>query len=245
MGKKPSATPQEIRESNTALEKFIADSLPKLEISESALDWALSIHEDQAPSDRAFNLIAGHCVVVALLTQDLCRTAPDAALLDSRLAVLGALIHDIGTYQILDNDGSKDDEITPDQITSLTFHSNYIQHGFLGYELLLDAGADESVAQFARNHTGVGLTAQAVREQKLDLPEGDYSPQTSEQKIVMYADKFHSKSDPPAFLTASVYAQKAAKYGEANRGKFLELVSYYGEPNVYALAESYGLRVRQ
>lgn len=41
----------------------------------------------------------------------------------------------------------------------------YILHGLKGYEYLLDEGVDESIAQFCRNHTGVGLTREDVVRQ--------------------------------------------------------------------------------
>ena len=54
--------------------RILDDILPQLEISEEALNWALSIHGDQAPGDRAFDLIASHCAIVALLTQRICKS---------------------------------------------------------------------------------------------------------------------------------------------------------------------------
>lgn len=39
-----------------------------------------------------------------------------------------------------------------------------------------EQGVDESIAQFARNHTGVGLTQQMVIAQNLPLPPVDYMP---------------------------------------------------------------------
>ena len=38
--------------------RILDDILPQLEISEEALNWALRLHGDQAPGDRAFDLIA-------------------------------------------------------------------------------------------------------------------------------------------------------------------------------------------
>ncbi|MCH4210115.1 HD domain-containing protein [Bifidobacterium sp.] len=158
-------------------------------------------------------------------------------LLEEKLAVLGAMLHDIGTYKVLKNDGSDGRPLSFDG-------PRYILHGLLGYEYLLDQGVDESVAQFARNHTGVGLTREQVRAQRLPLPDGDYVPMTLEQEVVMVADKYHSKSIPPKFLTAEAYAAKAARYGEANRRQWLELVAKYGTPDIPALAQRFGMRVK-
>lgn len=162
-------------------------------------------------------------------------TAP-ARLLDENLTIIGALLHDIGTYRVLKGDGSDGGPLTFDG-------PRYILHGLLGYRFLLDEGVDESIAQFARNHTGVGLTREQVARQKLPLPAGDYTPRTLEQEVVMVADKYNSKSIPPTFLTADSYARKAARFGEENRHHWLRLVAQYGEPDIGALALRFRMRV--
>lgn len=157
--------------------------------------------------------------------------------LDVDLAVTGALLHDIGTYRVLKDDGADGRPLSFDG-------PHYVQHGLIGYELLLNEGIDESIAQFARNHTGVGLTREAVEAQGLPLPPDDYVPMNLEQEVVMVADKYHSKSVPPRFLTATSYARKAARFGEKNEEEWLELVRKYGEPNIPAMAGEYGMAVK-
>jgi uncharacterized protein len=159
-------------------------------------------------------------------------------LLDEKLAALGAMLHDIGTYKVLKDDGSDGGALSFDG-------PRYILHGLLGYEYLLEQGVDESVAQFARNHTGVGLTSEQVKAQHLPLPDGDYVPMTLEQEVVMVADKYHSKSIPPKFLTAEAYAAKAGRYGEANKRQWLDLVAKYGTPDIPALAKRFEMRLVQ
>lgn len=220
-----------------------------------------ALHRKVAPSQAAYDLIHTHCVIVADITRRLAHrqnalfmrrcTLTDVhaeqvdvpptdgvagglvppRYIDVDTAVRGAMVHDIGTYLVLRENGADGDP--------LKFGDNYIEHGLLGYRLLLDEGIDESIAQFARNHTGVGLTKEAVARQHLPLPPDDYVPLNLEQEIVMVADKYNSKSVPPRFLTSATYARKAARFGEANRDEWLELVRKYGEPPVAALAEHY------
>ncbi|MFC5221636.1 HD domain-containing protein [Bifidobacterium leontopitheci] len=157
-------------------------------------------------------------------------------LIDEHLVTIGGLLHDIGTYRVLKHDGTDGEP--------LKFSGkDYIKHGLLGYEYLREQGVDESIAEFARNHTGVGLTRQMVIDQHLPLPASDYSPKTLEQEIVMVADKYNSKSLPPKFLTVDAYTRKAAKYGEDNKRRWLELVEQYGVPDVPALAERFHMRI--
>ncbi len=119
----------------------------------------------------------------------------------------------------------------------------YILHGLKGYEYLLDEGVDESIAQFCRNHTGVGLTREDVVRQELPLPPADYVPMNLEQEVVMYADKFHSKSVPPKFLQVEAYTARAERFGGENKQRWLDLVAKYGVPDIPALAEKYGMRM--
>ncbi|MDF7665799.1 HD domain-containing protein [Bifidobacterium sp. ESL0745] len=157
-------------------------------------------------------------------------------LLDENLAVVGAMLHDIGTYLVLKHDGSDGEKLQFDG-------PNYILHGLRGYDWLLSQGVDESIAQFARNHTGVGLTREQVVAQGLPLPPADYVPMNLEQEVVMVADKYNSKSIPPRFLTAEAYARKARRFGAGNEQQWLDLVKKYGVPDIPALAKQFGMKL--
>ena len=200
------------------------------------------LHRKIAQSQAAYDLIHGHCVVVADIARRMARrqnalftrrcTLPTDApektgdfgleltkdntgeeslgmlhmpavpstegltggtvpprLIDEHLVVIGGLLHDIGTYFLLKQDGSDGEPLKFDG-------PHYVQHGLKGYEYLLNEGVDESIAQFARNHTGVGLTRETVESQGLPLPPADYVPMNLEQEVVMVADKYNSKSIP-------------------------------------------------
>ena len=69
----------------------------------------------------------------------------------------------------------------------------YIEHGYLGAELLRREGLPRH-AGVAERHTGSGITLEQVIREELPLPERDYCPQTLEEEIICYADKFYSKS---------------------------------------------------
>ncbi|WEV46922.1 HD domain-containing protein [Bifidobacterium sp. ESL0690] len=157
-------------------------------------------------------------------------------LLDENLAVVGAMLHDIGTYLVLKHDGSDGEKLQFDG-------PNYILHGLRGYDWLLSQGVDESIAQFARNHTGVGLTHEQVVAQGLPLPPADYVPMNLEQEVVMVADKYNSKSIPPRFLTAEAYARKARRFGADNERQWLDLVKKYGVPDIPALAKKFDMKL--
>ena len=121
----------------------------------------------------------------------------------------------------------------------------YIKHGLLGYEYLIEQGVAEEIAQFARNHTGVGLTKEDVIRQGLPLPPDDYKPVNLEQELVMVADKYNSKSLPPKFLTADAYTVRAARFGEENKRRWLDLLDQYGVVDVEPMAAEYGMVLKR
>lgn len=153
-------------------------------------------------------------------------------LIDERLVTIGGLLHDIGTYKVLKHDGTDGEPLK-------FAGKKYIKHGLLGYEYLLENGVDEEIAQFARNHTGVGLTRDDVIRQELPLPPADYVPVNLEQETVMVADKYNSKSLPAKFVTAESYTKRAARFGEENKRRWLELLDQYGVVDVRPLAKEY------
>lgn len=69
----------------------------------------------------------------------------------------------------------------------------YIEHGYLGAELLRKEGLPRH-AGVAERHTGSGITLEQVLREDLPLPPQDYCPRTIEEEIVCYADKFYSKT---------------------------------------------------
>lgn len=74
----------------------------------------------------------------------------------------------------------------------------YIRHGVLGGEILREEGLPEEYARVCERHTGSGLSVEDIRSQNLPLPLRDFLPETPEEKLICYADKFFSKSGNPS-----------------------------------------------
>jgi uncharacterized protein len=185
----------------------------------------LALHEKHAPSQEAFDLVYTHCVIVCGIAEQLLRRPGSG--LDAELVRAGSLLHDIGVYRLYDADGKLDD-------------SGYVRHGLLGHELLAGEGFPETVCRFASCHTGVGLSREDVRRQGLPLPVADYLAVSAEEQLVMYADKFHSKTDPPVFLTAGSYAAGIRQFGEDKAAVFGSLRVRFGEPDLTPFMDEYG-----
>ena len=106
-----------------------------------------------------------------------------------------AMLHDIGIFQC--------------DAPSIHCHGTepYIKHGPIGGEILRAEGYPRH-ARVAERHTGTGLPG--------------WEPETLEEQIVCYADKFYSKSSPDHVRSVQETAQSLEKFGHAGVVKFLE-----------------------
>ena len=105
-----------------------------------------------------------------------------------------AMLHDIGIYRC-DAPGIHCHGTEP-----------YLRHGPIGGEILRAEGFPRH-ARVAERHTGTGLPG--------------YEPETLEEQIICYADKFYSKSRPDRVLTVAETAQSLEKFGHEGVLKFL------------------------
>ncbi|MFE1512715.1 HD domain-containing protein [Streptomyces sp. NPDC058726] len=177
-----------------------------------------ALHEKYAPTPEALALVHTHCEIVWSVAEQLL-SAPDLAHLDAGLVRAGCLLHDIGVYRLYGDDGRLD-------------HRNYVRHGLLGHDILEAEGFPEPLRRFCSHHTGVGLTRHDVLVQGLPLPPADYLAETEEERLVMYADKFHTKSRPSVFLTPDEYAAHVRRFGEDKVTAFQALRAAFGDPDL-------------
>ena len=89
----------------------------------------------------------------------------------------------------------------------------YIKHGLLGGEILRKEGLPAH-ARVAERHTGTGLTRKEILKQSLPLPPADYVPETLEEQIICYADKFYSKTRLEEEKTYERALASLRKFGE-------------------------------
>ena len=97
----------------------------------------------------------------------------------------------------------------------------YIRHGLIGADLLRREGYPRH-ARVCERHTGTGITREQILRQGLPLPLADYLPETLEEQLVCYADKFYSKSHPDRIMTVQQTAQSLAKFGQEGVSQFLK-----------------------
>ncbi|MCR5049598.1 MAG: HD domain-containing protein [Paludibacteraceae bacterium] len=100
----------------------------------------------------------------------------------------------------------------------------YIEHGYLGAELLRQEGLPKH-ALVAERHTGTGITIEQVEREELPIPVRDYCPQSLEEKIICYADKFYSKSHIGEEVDLDKVKANIWKYGHDAIVRWNELVA--------------------
>lgn len=101
---------------------------------------------------------------------------------------------------------------------------SYIEHGYLGAELLRKEGLPKH-ALVAERHTGTGITMEQIEREELPIPEGNYCPQSLEEKIICYADKFYSKSHLGEEVALDKIKYNIWKYGSEAFLRWQELVT--------------------
>ena len=112
---------------------------------------------------------------------------------------------------------------------------HYICHGLCGGKILRENASEmgmtskeiEPYARVCERHTGAGLTANEIKKQGLPLPEMDLLPETIEEKLICYADKFYSKIRLTEEKTIDHVLRSMQKFGDDTVNRFLELKNIF------------------
>ena len=129
--------------------------------------------------------------------------------LDETVLENGSLLHDIGIFQTW----------APGIHCFGTYH--YLLHGYLGAQMLREEG-EETYARICERHTGTGLSQQTIQEMQLPIPQQDYLPETMEEQVICYADKFYSKSHLQEEKTLDQVRHSLQKFGENQVARFMQ-----------------------
>lgn len=186
-----------------------------------------ALHLKFAPSKETFDLVFLHCSAVHDIAQQLIDAHHIKVNRDFVLAA--CLLHDIGAYKVYEAD------------TSIKTGRKYVEHGVEGSRLLRREGYDEAFCCIAERHTGVGLTKEKVKKQGLPLPLRDYVPETKEERLVAYADTFHTKHQH--FNTVKRYSEYLATYDKEFPPIYVKLVKEFGEPDLLPISRHYNQEI--
>lgn len=126
------------------------------------------------------HVLLTHSTQVAEMALRIAHNHPEMQL-DLDFVCEAAMLHDIG--------------IVRTDAPTIHCHGSepYLRHGLLGGEILRAEGLPRH-ARVAERHTGTGLTAKSIVEQQLPLPAIDLTPESLEEQLICYADKFFSKT---------------------------------------------------
>ena len=157
------------------------------------------IHKYYAGQPELEQILLKHSEDVAQRVLEIAEAHPELHL-DRQFLYEAAMLHDIGILYV--------------DAPGICCHGTkpYICHGMLGAELLRNEGLPAH-ARVAERHTGTGLTKEEILRQSLPLPPRDFVPETLEEKIICYADKFFSKSHLEEVKTPEQAMRSLEKFG--------------------------------
>lgn len=172
------------------------------------------INKYYGKESRLRTILTEHSRLVGLKALECARWhCPQA---DLQFVEEAAMLHDIGIF-LCD---------APD--ICCTGSEPYIRHGVLGRELLDREGLPRH-ALVCERHTGAGLTVDDITRQHLPLPLRDMTPQTLEEKLICYADKFYSKSgDILKEKPLEKVIRSMERHGPDTLARFMELHRQFG-----------------
>lgn len=177
------------------------------------MDYQAIIEKFYPDDNELRRLLLRHSHDVAEKALNACDHHPELHL-DRQFVEEGAMLHDIGIFMT--------------NASSIFCHGTdpYIRHGIDGAELLRREGYPRH-ARVCERHTGAGISCEQVKLQHLPLPYGDYLPETLEEQLICYADKFFSKSHPERVRTVEQAINSLAKFGGDGIIRFRHWVSLF------------------
>lgn len=153
-----------------------------------------------------YNCLVEHSKQVAEMVVEIAERHPELNL-DKKFLYEAAMLHDIGIFY------------TDAPSIYCTGSEPYIRHGVLGAELLRREGL-EAHARVAERHTGTGLTEEEIIERDLPLPHQNFEPETMEEQVICFADKFFSKTKLGQRRSPEKVEESLSKFGSVPVEKF-------------------------
>ena len=164
---------------------------------------------------KLYILLLAHSVSVAEKSLEIARRHPEWQL-DETFIREAALLHDIGIYQT-----------NAPEIHCFGKYP-YICHGYLGADLLRNEGLEQH-ARICERHTGSGLSRESILHNRLPVPTRNMLPETLEEKLICFADKFYSKSHPGKERTVEQIHKSLARHGESSLARWDEMLTLFYE----------------
>lgn len=135
--------------------------------------------------------------------------------LNAALLEWGGMLHDIGIFE------------TNAPGIFCYGEADYLMHGCLGGRLLRKEGLP-LLGQICERHTGTGLLPSDFEKRGLPVPEVKVQPESLEEKVVSYADKFYSKSNVEKVKTVRQIEAGLQRFSRKSAERFMEWHKLFG-----------------
>ncbi len=161
------------------------------------------------PNSKAYHILYGHSRAVTDKALKVAQKHPELNP-DLKFIEEASMVHDIGIF------------LTNAPGLYCFGDYPYLAHGYLGCELVTKLGFPDH-GLVCERHTGVGISKEEILEKKLPLPLRDYIPETVEEQMISFADKFYSKSiDIFKEKSLAEVRKSISKFGKTNIDRFEE-----------------------
>jgi len=170
------------------------------------MDWMSIIDKYYPKGSKLRGILLTHSQSVTRRALQIVSLHPELNL-DREFIAEAAMLHDIGIVKC-----------HAPSIECFGKHP-YICHGIMGAEILRAEGYPRH-ARVCERHTGAGLSLEEIVSQGLPLPHHDFFPESLEEQVICYADKFYSKTKLNKEKTVEEAAKSLAKLGTAGLERF-------------------------
>lgn len=177
------------------------------------MDWKSIIDKYYTEDNELKKILITHSQSVARKALQIVSAHPELHL-DAEFVEEAAMLHDIGI-------------IYADAPGIQCFGSEpYIRHGILGANMLRAEGFPLH-ARVCERHTGAGITLDQIELLNLPLPHQDFLPETMEEKLICYADKFYSKTHLDREKTIEQVLISLSRFGNDGKCRFEKWVKIF------------------
>lgn len=177
------------------------------------MDYLAIIDQYYPQGSKARDIILMHSECVARKALQIVDKHPELKL-DRTFIQEAAMLHDIGIVKC-DAPGIECFGSEP-----------YIKHGIIGADMLRAAGYPKH-ARVCERHTGAGIALQNILEQHLPLPHQDFLPETMEEQVICYADKFYSKTHLDRVRTPEQALKSLERFGKEGAQRFAKWMQLF------------------
>ena len=170
------------------------------------MNYQAIIDKYYADDNQLRHILLTHSRAVADFALRVADRHPDLHI-DRQFVEEAAMLHDIGIFRC--------------DAPGICCHGTepYICHGRIGALLLREEGYPRH-ARVCERHTGAGLTLDDIVTQQLPLPRQSFLPETIEERLICYADKFFSKTRLDREKTFEQAVGSLMKFGAAGVDRF-------------------------